>query len=92
MNPQDVYTRRFPGSIGIGMFLITPTDAANGGQLGGGTMPFALYVAASGNVSFIGMDGVEVDNVPVVAGSTIPVAINQVKASGTTATVYGIKL
>lgn len=62
---------------------ITPNDGTDLGHVSKG-----LYAATAGDVAFITAGG-ETLTVAVVAGSFLPWFIARVKATGTTATVFG---
>lgn len=63
---------------------VTPSDTANQGTFAG------LLVIATGNVSFITLNGVTVSMTAVAANTIIPIAVTRVKATGTSATVVGL--
>jgi len=71
----------------IDAYNCTPSDSAT--QTG-----FGFYVGTTGNVTIVTFAGTTVTFNSVPAGAVIPVAISQVKATGTTASnivVFGPK-
>jgi hypothetical protein len=87
MTIADFFFRRRPESPGQGSRAVTPSDTAD---LDPPAM--SLYVTTAGDVCFVGADGQE-DTWAVPANFIIPVAVKQVKATGTTggAGATGIK-
>lgn len=68
-------------SPGSGAAAITPSDTVD--------LPVsarAVYIGSSGNVAVITVGGDEVTFVNTAAGSTLPVRVARVKATGTTST------
>lgn len=62
-------------------FAITPHDS---NALA--VTPRAIYVGGAGNITFTGLDGVDVTLVAVPVGTLLPIMPSLVKATGTTAT------
>jgi hypothetical protein len=74
--------RNVRGELGVGrgMALLTPSDVADLA-----TTARSLYVTVAGDVRFKGLDGNTV-TVTVPANFILPVAVNRLFATGTTAT------
>lgn len=68
-----------------GLFAITPADGSGLDTVWGRPIR-GIYVGVTGNISFIGLDGVTADIPNAAAGAIYQIAMLRVNSSGTTAT------
>lgn len=69
-----------------GAVAVTPSDANNLFTANAGLATNGLYVGGAGNVKVDMQDGSTVTFNGVVAGTTLPIQVRKVYATGTTAT------
>jgi hypothetical protein len=74
-------------SPAVGAFAITPSNATVFDGTGGKIPPRSLYVGGAGNVAVVMLNGTSVTFSGVAAGTTLPIRVKQVLATGTTATM-----
>ena len=87
MNKTVFRAERGPESPGEGSVPITPSDSTD---ITGGTI-YSLYVTVAGDVKFTGVDGTT-DTWTVPANYLIPIAMDRVWSTGTTATgLHGVR-